>query len=450
MPLLPPRLLALLDALHLRVPLRTAVFGIQTLPKRLYTPFVASKIRALESTKRTELSNSSRPIRVYFLAINKAQFVYQSIYDAMEKDPSFEPTILVCPEWVESGPDADERLRQYFTDKGMRISTQIDSQKLPDVVFFPNLDDRVFKGVIRLKKAYDKILCCSMFYSMGIDNSGSFYVYQPDFRFTWKQYVPCVFYKELASKHGWRNGRNVVCSGSPKSDTLFGISQDCLFWKDRSHAHKRIIWAPHWSVLVYGKMSNFDRYYRHFFEFAKSHPEIEIVLKPHPLLKPRLTDPAKKNRFRAEDPEYVEVDCLPTEREYDEFVRQWCSLPNANYMDSGDYNDLFSSSDTMILDSVSFMAEYLVTEKPMCFCVREPLDQLQDRLGFNEFGKDLQSAMTIAPEWENIERFIADIVSKGDDGLSSKRAEVVKKHLSVNKGHVGEFVALDIKRSLCR
>lgn len=450
LPLLPPKVLAVLDALHLHVPLRTAVFGFQDFMRKRYTPLVANKIHSLEQSKRTELAKSTRQIQVYFLAINKSQFVYQSIYDAMAKDPVFEPIVLVCPEWVESGTNANERLQRYFIEKGMRIATQLDPQTPPDVVFFPNLDDRVFGGVIRLKAVYDKILCCSMFYSMGIDNSGDFYIYQPDFRFVWKQYVPCTFYQQLATKHGWRKGDNVICSGSPKSDSLFGDSSDSPYWKDRTHTRKRFIWAPHWSVLVYGRMSNFDRYYKQFFTFAKNHPEIEIVLKPHPMLKPRLTDPAKKSRFRSEDPNYVEVECLTTEREYDDFVRQWCELPNTNYMDSGDYNDLFASSDAMILDSVSFMAEYMATEKPMCFCVREPLEQLQTRMGFNEFGKDLQSAMTIAPEWEDIERFITKVVSNGDDGLHPQRTCIVEKHLSVNKGHVGEFVANDIKRSLGR
>lgn len=449
MPLLPPKLLAFLDALRLRVPLRTAAFALQDLLRRAFTPVIVHKINALARRKRRELKASGRPIRVWFLAINPAQFVYQNLYETMAGDKDFEPGVLLCPEWVAVGAEAETAQKKFFADKGMRVATSIDWSRPPDVVFFPNLDDRVFSGVIQLHKVFDRILCCSLLYSMGLDNSGDFYVCHPDFRYVWRQYVPCQHYKELAVRHGWRNGDNVTCCGSPKSDSLFSAHGGCP-WKESAHTRTRIIWAPHWSVLAFGRMSNFDRYYRSFLDYLTRHPEIEIILKPHPLLKARLTDPATKARFAREDARYEETDCLPTAQAFDDFVAAWCALPNANVMDTGDYNDLFASSDAMILDSVSFMAEYMVTEKPMCFCLREPLSRLQARLGFNEFGKDLQSAMTQASDWDGIVAFIDRIVSTGDDGLRERRQQVVAKHLSVNRGRVCSFIADGIKQSLGR
>ena len=46
----------------------------------------------------------------------------------------------------------------------------------------------------------------------------------------------------------------------------------------------------------------------------------------------------------------------------------------------GEYRAYFASSDAMILDSVSFMAEYLYVHKPALFLTREG-----ER--FNEFGE---------------------------------------------------------------
>lgn len=450
MPILPPKVLAFLDALHIRVPLRTAVFGTIRLAKRIHTPLVAHRIHKLARKIAHELSTSNRPIRVGFLAINPAQFVYQNLYEVMSNDKNFDPYVIVCPDWVNVNKESYKSQKKFFADKKMRIATSIDPGNPPDVVFFPNLDDHIFSGIISLKKAYDKILCCSLFYSMGLDNCGDFYVYQPDFRYTWRQYVPCPLYKKLATKHGMRNGKNVVCCGSPKSDSLFNTAGESQYWKDTSHNRKRIIWAPHWSVLTHGRMSNFDRYYMAFIDYLRHHPNIEIVLKPHPLLKARLTDAATKTRLSFNNSSYTETDCLSTAESFDAFVSEWRSLPNANYMDDGDYNELFASSDAMILDSVSFMAEYMISGKPMCFCVREPLPELQSRLGFNEFSRDLQSAMTIASNWDEIVSFIDKIVTDNDDGLQERRRQVVEKHLSVNKGHVCEFIANDIKHALGR
>ena len=450
MPLLPPRLLSILDALHIRVPLRTAVFRTIDLVNKALTPVVASRINSLARQKAHELSISKRPIRVGFLAINPAQFVYQNLYETMSRDKDFDPCVIVCPDWVNAEHGTNESLKRLFTDKGMQVATSIDPDNPPDMVFFPNFDDHVFSGVISLRKSYDKILCCSLLYSMGIDNSGAFYVYHPDFRYMWRQYVPCEFYRELATRRGLRKGDNVVCCGSPKSDSIFNTTGKCSYWKDSSHRRKRFIWAPHWSVLTHGRTSNFDRYYKTFIDYLRHHPDIEIVLKPHPLLKARLTDAETKARLSRNNASYEETDCLPTAEAFDAFVSEWRSLPNANYMDGGDYNELFASSDAMILDSISFMAEYMITEKSMCFCVREPLNELQSRLEFNQFGKDLQSAMTIASTWDEISAFIDRIVAEGDDGLIARRRQVIEKHLSVNKGHVCQFIADDIKHALGR
>ena len=223
---------------------------------------MASRINSLARQKAHELSISKRPIRVGFLAINPAQFVYQNLYDTMSKDNDFDPYVIVCPDWVNAEHGTNESLKRLFTDKGMQVATSIDPDNPPDMVFFPNFDDHVFSGVISLRKSYDKILCCSLLYSMGIDNSGAFYVYHPDFRYMWRQYVPCEFYRELATRRGLRKGDNVVCCGSPKSDSIFNTTGKCSYWKDSSHRRKRFIWAPHWSVLTHGRTSNFDRYYK--------------------------------------------------------------------------------------------------------------------------------------------------------------------------------------------
>ena len=56
--------------------------------------------------------------------------------------------------------------------------------------------------------------------------------------------------------------------------------------------------------------------------------------------------------------------------EYDAYCRAWDALPNAKVV-MGEYLAYFASSDAMILDSVSFMAEYLYVHKPALFLTRE-------------------------------------------------------------------------------
>ena len=58
-------------------------------------------------------------------------------------------------------------------------------------------------------------------------------------------------------------------------------------------------------------------------------------------------------------------------------------MPNTQ-TEFGEYRDMFLTSDAMILDSVSFMQEYLFTEKPLLVLRKE-----KDSESFNTFGEEI-------------------------------------------------------------
>jgi CDP-glycerol glycerophosphotransferase (TagB/SpsB family) len=86
-------------------------------------------------------------------------------------------------------------------------------------------------------------------------------------------------------------------------------------------------------------------------EYAKSHPEIDFVLRPHPFLFGTLT---------GRD--------LMTPEELSHWREKWEELPNTFTDVDGPFTSLALASDAMITDGVSFIAEYpLVTNKPAIF-----------------------------------------------------------------------------------
>ena len=75
---------------------------------------------------------------------------------------------------------------------------------------------------------------------------------------------------------------------------------------------------------------------------------------------------------------------------------------------TGEYLAYFASSDAMILDSVSFMAEYLYVHKPALFLTREG-----ER--FNEFGEMIVSVLYRAAgtDYASVEHFL-DVLLESD------------------------------------
>ncbi|MBR2355318.1 MAG: CDP-glycerol glycerophosphotransferase family protein [Kiritimatiellae bacterium] len=448
MPLLPPRLLSILDALHIRVPLRTAVFGtIDFFFNRARIPLIRSRIACLERMKRAELTASPRPIKVCFLCMDRSQWVFQSVYDYMDRSPDFEPFVLTSAKLIRNvDGQADKReFLDFFHDRGMKAVTELASDNLPDVAILPRIDIEAFGSAFNSAKLYSRILCCCQTYAWLLHDCDKAFLGTFGHVYMWRYFTFTERDQAACKRLSPISGTNSVCIGFPRNDEFFSAKPDMRFWKI-PHATK-IIWAPHWSVLTHGNFGNFDRYANKMLAWTKAHPETCVVLKPHPLLRKRMTDPDFKAWCRSiETNKYAEPTSLATEEAFDAFMQEWRSLPNASIMDSGGYSGLFASSDAMILDSGSFLGEYMTFDKPMCFMNRNRTrEELLDM--FNEFGKDLMGAVDIADEWPDAERFL-ESVAAGQDDQSPRRRFVIEKYFSVNKGRVGEAMSLSILHSL--
>jgi len=87
----------------------------------------------------------------------------------------------------------------------------------------------------------------------------------------------------------------------------------------------------------------------------------------------------------------------------------------------------------MILDSVSFLSEYLYVNKPM-LRLTKPLKCNP----FNEFGDIIRSALYDVPgdDFDGIADFICNIVGE-NDYLKGKREEIFDKYLNYPKRNNG-------------
>ena len=105
-----------------------------------------------------------------------------------------------------------------------------------------------------------------------------------------------------------------------------------------------------------------------------------------------------------------------TEEEIETYYRSWAEI--GRVYDQGDYFDIFKSSDLMITDCASFLAEYLPSGNPLIRLINPkscPLDRLGNRFSdcyYNVHGE------------EELMQTFHDLVINGNDYLGPHRKEI--------------------------
>ena len=132
------------------------------------------------------------------------------------------------------------------------------------------------------------------------------------------------------------------------------------------------------------------------------------LFKPHPALK-----------FKC-----LYVGLFKDEEEWDAYVQEWEDLKNGMVYQGSEYADYFRCSDALILDSSSFIAEYLFVNKPALFLTRK-----EQR--FNDTGNCLVSLLYKAAgkQSSDIEKFVDEVVLSGKDEKKEERMYAFTKYL---------------------
>jgi len=231
-----------------------------------------------------------------------------------------------------------------------------------------------------------------------------------------RYYMPTPMHKEIAIKNMDNQGINVLPTGSPKLDAFFDKKyQPRHVWKKQNRKKKRIIWAPHHTdgqAKQYYQFNAFFEIYDFMLEMAdKYKDEVQFAFKPHPMLKPKL-------------------DIKWGKKKSDEYYAAWQKRSNCQ-LENGEFKDLFIESDAMILDSISFIAEYTATNKPAFFTIGKT-----SRVDLNAYGKE---NFKILYKSENdlkvdIEKFITDVVIGGNDIKSAERNDFINKYIVPPEG----------------
>lgn len=394
----------------------------------VFPPIQKLRIRRVRKKQQKYLSQLARKdkFKVILFLQTESVWKYDALYRELEKSPLFDPIVVVSPYNVHIIYDKNECINvmkkacEYAQKKNYNYICSYDFENKkwlnvkkmlqPDIVFF----SKPYKDTLPKYHIYNYEDCLTLYAPYGINCMNRYREnYNLPFdNLLWKLLLETEFQRTFAQKYSLCKGDNVFVSGALVTEKLIDPSyypKDV--WKSQNCSKKKVIWAPHHTVDYLFNFSNFLSCCDQMVELAKKYKDsVQFAFKPHPVLKFKLINIWGKEK---------------TEKYY----KQWIEMENTQ-LEEGDYMDLFITSDAMIHDSGSFTVEYLYSQKPVLFMVRD--EHVKDQ--WNPFGQECFDLHYHSKNMEQVEQFLVDVVINDEDPLKAKRELFFKEYLYPKDG----------------
>ena len=370
--------------------------------------------------KLSKKVKNNEKIKIVFINCEASKWAYQYIYEKFANDKRFEVEVLISVfdmlrskkyAYLNIEKKAQENY-DFFKKQGINVEYAYDFKKnkcidlrqfSPDIIFYdePQSVSKLQSPAVASKFALT--MHCN--YGSAITNGDNekSKIYEELFTY----FVDNEFIKKYLTDCGF-SPKKIYVAGQPKIDAyLKPVNYENKLWKtDKKH----IIIAHHFSFSENTELrfGTFDWNYQFFYDYAKNHPEYEFILKPHPSLKREIIKRGLMNQKEAEN-----------------YFKNWNKLENANVYESGNYLDMFRTSDLLITDCNSFLFEYLPSKNPVIQLISSKTK------GHNEFGKKIIEGYYKAHNIVEIEEYLEKLLSKNDDDLLKTRENIIKNVLKL-------------------
>jgi len=415
-----------------------AILPVLTVKKRRKYPYakLTKRYNTILESLRLKYKKGHK-IDIGFQVIFDSVFPAKPLFEKMLNDDMFNPSIIVIPDISRGEENMYEQMDKTYKTLSAKYpnvykswdedeKTFKDFSKNLDIVCSANPYEPMTHKLYRINKLAKKNLL-SIYFNYGypavsfarrVASLGSLSK-------MWKVFSESDAIMDEFKKYMKNHGESLVLAGYMKLDEL--AEQKII-----PHERKIVILAPHHTIEdKYEKtigLSNFLKYAELFKELPKLYPQIDFIFRPHPLLKVTL---AKETVWGKEK----------TEKYFEEIQQS----PNLIFQDGGDYFETFANSDGIIHDCSSFLAEYMFTEKPVCYMLRnrEAVDKY-----FMDNGKRIISHCYQAYKKEDIIKYLDNVILNGNDTMAKDRIEFVNSELKVNYPNVSEFVLNYLKNTI--
>ncbi len=357
-------------------------------------------------------------IKVGFVIYEPTQWFGSELYDLFSRDKRFDVTFILCTPIL--GLKGNELFEKDFIQGVQQISSHVSTIFVPegrsapvppqDVLILFTPFPSTLPLALRAENLTPETLVAHIPYAFDISLRTKGYYNRRMFAVAWKIFFSSVSALEVYDEQNSVGMPRGFFSGYPRMDFFFKRDVPFHFdWKMIRPDAKKIIWAPHWSVTRDVNYATFQWNFEFMYQFAKAHPETSWIFKPHP----RLFDEAIREKI------------FPSVAAFKEYLQAWNDLPNAQVVIGAYYQAIFATSDGLIHDSDTFIAEYQYVDKPMIFLKRDT--QRHNKLGEEILGV---SYCVDGQDLDGIAATIQRVFIDGDDYKSAARRTVFNKYLN--------------------
>ncbi len=385
-----------------------------------YKLFIGEYLQKKSRKKIFDKFKENKKLKISFLAQRPGMWCFDYVYKIFKNDSRFDVDVVVMPD---ARYDKDfmikclKQTEQELLDKNIKpvLGYDIKNDKVlnfkkeinPDIIFYSEFWKPHFKKEFYITNFLDKITLL---------NDYGFSVKQEELTANFElnnlvdiYFRPSDVHINMAKEVMDNGGINTIATRSPKLDMLFDEEfKPVDVWKKQEKTKKRIIWAPHYNSNTPSSMYQNDGFwFLHEFMLTiaeKYKDDVQFIFRPHPVLYTFLTKVWGEERTQ-------------------EYYEKWDKLENGQYF-TGEFADLFATSDAMIMDCCSFMAEYTAFNKPLFHTVTKT-----SRTNMNSFGEILYENFYIPTQdlEKDIEDFIQDVVINGNDYKKEQRTQMVQE-----------------------
>ena len=369
-----------------------------------------------------------KQVNVVFLPMNIAMWKSQHLYELLKADKRFNVKVVLSPATTFSQKQrlADvEALRAYFDEHQVdyvdclleKGEAPVDIRKVtdPDLLFYAQPYTNVVDPKHKFLRFLDRLICYTPYCFMPRNEKDKAFD-SPFFNLAWRLYFQTEANKKTTRQVAHNKGRNVVVVGYTSADD-YALPASKDVWKVKDRSKKRVIWAPHFTInagVGFCQLSYFLQMADMMRDIAVEYADrLTFAFKPHPRLYSEL----------CKHPDWGE-------KKTDEYYSFWRDGANTQ-LDTGDFVDLFKTSDAMIHDCGSFTFDYLFFNKPVLYD-NPNIDGAKETA--DEVGVGAYDVHYRVETLDDVRKFIDDVVLGGNDVMRDVRTEYYNRYLKAPDG----------------
>jgi tetratricopeptide (TPR) repeat protein len=258
---------------------------------------------------------------------------------------------------------------------------------------------------------------------------------QPLQNHAWAVFARSEAHRALFARHCAAGAAHVVATGHPKYDLLCALPEPApdSTWRRFARGRALVLWNPQFDIRPDGSdagtgYSTFLRWWRVLPEEFARRPELALVIRPHPLFFTTLE--ARRILSRAE---------------IDDFRARCAQAGNIAFDTSPSYLEVFAAADALVSDGSSFLIEFGLTGKPICYLhnARGPVAHLAYEIDL-DFIRD---TCRWAERSEELCAFL-DGVTRVEGPALAPAAAAAQRRLSANPTGAGRAIKRVIEERL--